>query len=886
MPGDHSSAAGGELALLPGARDDARPPHRLVFDAARVWSFSFLLAAASGALLAGGPAARLHALRHLAPSPIIVAVLVVLSAGALLVPVSFHHRTHTYLFSLTEIPLLLGLVFVAPWQLVLSRLMGELLVLTIVRRQAPIKVAFNVSVAMFSAALAATAYQQLLGAHLPVDPVGWGAAIEALALGALAAQVSVSIVVRLYGQGGQANHFDLVAYALLLLASIGLAFVVLDAAWYNAWAVLPLALVGGLIVFVHRGYLRLNQRFGALEQLYDFSRSLGGPQLEPTETAWAVLDRVRVVMRAKRAAMILIDAESVARRLVLDGVNRLPLERVVLDDSSFVTRVINKGGSGDRLPPPAGEELGFDSVAGGYRDGIVVPLVSADRVLGALLAVDRQEELDRFDDDDIRLFEALALHASSTIERASLVEELSLEAESKSYQATHDSLTGLPNRTLFLEHVSAALAETGRAAVALLDLDRFKDVNDALGHTKGDRLLCEVAECLVQAAYGRATVARIGGDEFALVVPNIIGPAEAIGIVQDLQAALSKPISVDGIVLAVRASAGIALGPENGDNVSLLLQRADLAMYMAKERHSGIELYSSSQEQNMERKLVLGGQLAKALRQGGELYLMFQPITSLTTGEVTRCEALARWNHPELGQIPVDEFIPIASQMGLIGEITEWVLNEGFAEAARWRRDGTPIGVAVNLSGRDLTDPFLVSRVARQLEINALPASSVTLEVTETEVMADIGEASKVLARLAELGVRIAVDDFGTGYSSLAYLHKLPLNELKIDRSFITNLAEDENNAIIVRSSIAMAHSLGLSVVAEGAEEAITCALLAEAKCDSVQGYYVSRPLTAAALRLWLEGKPRLELSAEVTPALRVVPDWQAKERALGRVSS
>ena len=507
-----------------------------------------------------------------------------------------------------------------------------------------------------------------------------------------------------------------------------------------------------------------------------------------------------------------------------------------------------------------------------------------------MLAVDRQEELDRFDDDDIRLFEALALHASTTIERASLVEKLSLEAESKSYQATHDSLTGLANRTLFLERVSAALAETGRAAVALLDLDRFKDVNDALGHNNGDRLLCQVAECLVLAAHGRATVARIGGDEFALVVPNIIGPAEAIGIVRDLQAALARPISVDGIVLAVRASAGIALAPEHGDNVSRLLQRADVAMYMAKERHSGIELYSAAQDQNMERKLVLGGQLAKALKQGGELYLMYQPITSLTTGEVTGCEALARWNHPELGPIPVDEFIPIASQMGLIGEITDWVLNEGFGEAAQWRRDGRLIGIAVNLSGRDLSDPFLVSRVARQLETTGLPASAVTLEVTETEVMADIGEASRVLAQLVELGVRIAVDDFGTGYSSLAYLHQLPLKELKIDRSFITNLSEDESNAIIVRSSIAMAHSLGLSVVAEGAEEAITCSLLADAKCDYVQGYYISRPLTAPVFRQWLKGNPRLELSSDVAPALRVVPDWQAKrltdEREVGRVRS
>ncbi len=870
--------ANAQLARPEAAKDGDSLPHRLVSHEARVWGFSILLASAAAVLYYVGPASRLHPLRHIAPTPLAVAVLVVLSAGALLLPVPFHHRGHSYLFGLSEIPLLLGLVFVAPWLLLLSRLSGDVAVQAGVRRQSPIKLFFNSSSTAFSVVVAATVYQELLGSRLPVGPAGWGAAFAALGLAALAAQVAVSTVVRLYGRGGEASSFDLAAYTVLLFATVGLALVVLDAAWFNSWAVLPLALVCAAIVFVHRGYLRLNQRFGALEQLYDFSRSLGGRYLEPTETAWAVLDRVRTVMRASRAAMILVDDERNVRRLVLDGDNRVPLERVVLDESSVVGRVITSGSSGHRLLASEGEsaEAGYDSMVGSFRDGIVVPLLSGERVLGALLALDRQEELNAFDDDDTRLFEALALHASTTIERARLVEELSLEAESKSHQATHDSLTGLPNRALFLEHVSAALFETGRAAVALLDLDRFKDVNDTLGHNKGDRLLCEVAECLVKAAHGRATVARIGGDEFALVVPNIIGPEEAIGIVRDLEAALSRPITVDGIVLAVRASAGIALAPEHGDNVSLLLQRADVAMYMAKERRSGIELYSPAQDQNMERKLVLGGQLAKALKHGGELYLMYQPIVSLTTGELTRCEALARWNHPELGQISAEEFIPIAARMGLIGEITAWVLTEGCAQAARWRRDGTPIGLAINLSGRDLSEPSLVSRVAHQLAINDLPPASVTLEVTETEVMADIDAAIVVLTQLADLGVRIAVDDYGTGYSSLSYLHRLPIDELKIDRSFISNLSEDENNAIIVRSSIAMAHSLGLSVVGEGAEHAITCSLLAEAECDSVQGYYISRPLTAPLLRQWLKANHRLELANGPVPALRVLPALRA----------
>jgi diguanylate cyclase (GGDEF)-like protein len=818
--------------------------------------------------------------------PWIGVVLVLLSAATVLAPVSFHHRGHTTLFSLSEVPLLLGLVFVSPAVLVLSRLVGEALVFGVVRRQSPLKLTFNTATAAASAAVAATIYRPLLGHHQAFGPAGWAAGAAALAAAAIVSQASVTIVIRLHGQRPPpSSGFDFLRFSLVLGASIGLAFVVLDAAWWDTWAVLPLAIVGALIVFAYRAYLKLTQRFGALEQLYDFSRALGGPNLDPAGTAWAILEHVQSVMRARRAELLLMDVWPEAHSLALDGDARSKVRRITISESSCVAEVIS--GSRPSLRQQVGDRTsaaGCDPVLGQFRDALVVPLLSGDQPIGALVALDRQEELDSFDDDDLRLFEALAAHASTTLERARLVEELRFEAESKTYQATHDLLTDLPNRALFLERATAALAETGRAAVAILDLDRFKEVNDTLGHSTGDKLVCEVAECLVRAAHGRATVARLGGDEFALIVPDIIGPEEAIGIVRDLEEALSKPMNIDGITLAVRASAGIALSPEHGDSVSLLLQRADIAMYLAKERRSGIEMYSAVQEQNMERKLVLGGQLAQALAQGRhELYLMYQPIADLDTGELLRFEALARWNHPELGQVPAEEFIGIAEQMGLIGEITEFVLSSACAEAARWRDAGMPIGLAVNLSGRDLSDQSLVDKVEERLAAYNLPASSLTLEVTETEVMADIVEASTVLGELGRLGVRIAVDDFGTGYSSLAYLHRLPINELKIDRSFVGNVAYDDSNAIIVRSSIAMAHSLGLSVVAEGAEDELTCAVLADAGCDSLQGYYFSRPLSTPVLHQWLRLNPRLEYSRELAPTLRVIPGEAAEQAASPR---
>ncbi|MFZ0171836.1 MAG: EAL domain-containing protein, partial [Acidimicrobiales bacterium] len=776
-----------------------------------------MLALISVALLLWGPithpawASPLHALL---PHPwIVAALLVVLSAAAVSAPVSFHHRGHTYLFSLSEVPLLLGLVFAAPWVLVVSRVAGGAIGLGVVRRQSPLKLAFNLANGAFTAAIAEVAYRAILRGGSPVGPSGWAAGAIALTLAALASQTAVALVVRMHGQRRQrAARFEFLTWGLLLLASIGLAFVVLDAAWgvrpsakTGSWAVLPLfvalLVVGGLIVSAYRGYLRLTNRFGALQQLYDFGLSLGGSQLEPAQTVWAILERVQSVMRASRAEVILTDEWPRGRRAALRDDQRSFENGIPLDGSSAIARVISEGRVSMHMRPfdPTAPARAADPVIGPFRDALVAPLTSGERVFGALLALDREEQLDPFDDDDLRLFEALAAHASTTLERARLVEELRLEAESKSHQAMHDTLTGLPNRTLFLERASAALAETGRAAVALLDLDRFKEVNDTLGHGTGDRLLCKVAECLVKAAHGRATVARLGGDEFAVIVTDIIGPEEAIGIVRDLETAVSQPMDVDGITLAVRASAGVALAPEHGDNVSTLLQRADIAMYLAKEKRSGIELFSPSQDQNMQRKLVLGGQLAQALAQRG-LHVVYQPIATLETGDLVRVEALCRWNHEEFGHVPADEFIAIAAQMGLIGEITDFVLSEACAEAAKWRDSGVPLGVSVNLSGRDLSRPSLVDEVADRLAANGLSADSLTLEVTETEVMADLGEASRVLGKLRDLGVRVAVDDYGTGYSSLAYLHRLPLRELKIDRSFITNMATDRSNAIIVRS--------------------------------------------------------------------------------------
>jgi diguanylate cyclase (GGDEF)-like protein len=841
----------------------------------KVFILCAVMAAGTVLLVAWGPLAGLGTLHPVASNQLALAVLIALFVVVNLAPLTLRWSGHVTLVVLNEIPLLLGLAIVAPWALVGCRLAADAFVFGLVRHQSAPKLAYNMTSGAIAAAAAATVYRQMLGPHSAIGAYGWVAGAAALAVASALSYVGFRIVTRLYGQSQSGKlASEAMSSMLVLIVSICLAFVVLDAAWADPWAIAPLVLVGGLVVFAYRGYLRLTDRFGALEQLYDFTRSVGGTKLESSGTCWAILEQVQILMRTRRSELIVIDATAGVSRFVLDGETRSMPEGGPPAEDSIVAEVVKKRESFFYSSGPyrRTDSSSIDTYLGEFQDVLVVPLPITEDAVGALVAMDRPDGSKMFDEDDRRLFEALAGQAGTTLQRARLIEELRFEAEAKSYQATHDPLTGLANRALFLERAASSLSQSGRAAIALLDLDRFKDVNDSLGHGTGDQLICQVARCLVEAAGDRATVARLGGDEFAIVIPGITGPEEAVGVVRDLEAALATPLEVEGITLAVTASAGISISPEHGDDVATLLQHADIAMYSAKARHTGVELFSAA-EDRIKYRLLLGGQLAASLTAGDHLSVMYQPKASFETGEVTGVEALARWHHPEYGPARADEFISLAEQMGLVCQIRDCVLDMACHHIAQLRREGMLIKLAVNLSGRDLSDPSLISNVEQRLAESGLPPQALTLEITETELMSDINEARDVLAQLVQLGVHIAVDDYGTGYSSLAYLHRLPLDELKLDRSYVSNVAHDEGDAIIVRSSITMAHSLGLSVVAEGAEDELTCSILANAGCDFVQGYYLARPMSLVDLRSWLATQPRLQYAAlPVAQSLRVVP--------------
>ena len=843
--GPSEAAASENAAPVPETRSWVVP--------ARIYAFSAVLALAAAALLAKGPFANASPIRHLTNQPEMFAVVCVLTVVTVWQPVILHYRSNSYIFVLSEVPLLLGLVFLSPRLFVLGSVLAYAFVYLFLTRKPLIRVTFNIASEALLIMLGIIVFRDLLGSHTPVSAQGWGSLAAAGCFIAIASTLVTKIVMRLNGQNSERwAPLQYTIEAMLMAASICLSFVVLDVAWFSLWATLPLLLVGLMIILAYRGYSRLLLRFGSLQRLYDFSRILGTASLEPSSMSLDVLEQVRTVMRARRAELILAEPSGIPRRISVGDEGASGIEPITLDQTSFVTKAIATGDASLHNTTARDGSPSNDPVAGEYSDAIVAPIMHGQAPIGAIVALDRDEEADHFDNDDLHLFGMLVAHASASLERARLVEELRYEVDSKSHQATHDMLTGLPNRMLFLTRAASALSESKRVAIVLLDLNRFKDVNDTVGHAIGDRLLCEVSERLLHAVSGRATVARLGGDEFALVLSNVSEPEGAVAIVHELNDEISRPIKIDGLTLAVAASAGIAMAPEHGDDVALLLQRAEIAMYLAKERRTTVEVYSVEQDQSMRRWLMLGGLLTHALEDKSELSVMYQPIANVETGHIEQVEALARWTHSVQGVIPPDEFIGIAEQLGLIGQITDFVLAEGCARLASWRQAGLQIGLAINVSGREFSDAGLVDRVAKHLRAHNIPPDALTLEVTETEVMADLGQASKVLNELAALGIRIAIDDYGTGYSSLAYLHRLPVQELKIDRSFVTNLPTDLSNAIIVRSSIAMAHSLGLTVVAEGAEDEVTCAMLADADCDSIQGYYLSRPMEPSSLQDWL----------------------------------
>jgi diguanylate cyclase (GGDEF)-like protein len=385
----------------------------------------------------------------------------------------------------------------------------------------------------------------------------------------------------------------------------------------------------------------------------------------------------------------------------------------------------------------------------------------------------------------------------------------------------------------------------------MLDLDRFKEINDALGHFNGDLVIERTAKRLESLCRGGDTVARLGGDEFALLLPKVRDRNAVLPIVERVREALKEPFVVAGLALEVEASMGIAMSPENGNAAGELLQAADIALYAAKRAHSGTEFYAAEQHRYSPAQLGLVAQLRRAIDQQ-ELVLHYQPKATVEGGEVTGVEALVRWEHRHMGLLFPDAFIPLTEHTSLIRPLTLHLLERALTDVAEWESQGISLSVAVNLSTQMLLDNDLARQVGRLLFKVGVPATALELEVTESSIVYDPRRASTVLQGLHDLGVRIAIDDFGTGYSSLVSLKQLPVSSIKIDKSFVMAMEESEDDAAIVRSTVQLGRNLGLEVVAEGVETGTAVAKLAEYGCEYIQGYYLSKPLPADKLIKWL----------------------------------
>lgn len=474
----------------------------------------------------------------------------------------------------------------------------------------------------------------------------------------------------------------------------------------------------------------------------------------------------------------------------------------------------------------------------GVRSAIVVPLQYQGTALGSLnLVFDTRQQFAQNDLDTLA-----SIGNTVALAMANARHIASLDA-----QATHDALTGLPNRVLlhreFDRHVQQQTQDAPGLALLLLDLDRFKEINDTLGHQVGDKLLCEIGPRLVDVlAPYENLICRLGGDEFAVLLPTVRRASVAQQIGRDIVSALGRSFTIGDITLPVGASLGIALFPGDGADSHALLRAADVAMYDAKRSGAGVRVYDPVLDTNTPERLALLGDFGRALVED-QLRLHYQPKYDLRQGRITGFEALVRWEHPQRGLLHPGSFVPMIELTDAIHDLTQWVLASALRQQQAWRAQGLTYSMAVNLSARNLLDRQCTARLEELLAQHHTEPGLLELEITETALMQDPEGAAVLLTRIAALGVHLSIDDFGTGYSSLSYLRSLPIDTLKIDRSFVTDMVREEQNAVIVRSTLGLAHNLNLRVVAEGVEDAATLALLREIGCDQAQGYYIGRPL-------------------------------------------
>ncbi len=755
-------------------------------------------------------------------------------------------RRQTFSITLSEAPLVVGLALTSPLVLLLARGLA-MVVSEIQHRVVGVKAAVNIALVTIESGVALLLFRALhVGAI--THPGSWPAVYLSIFVADTVSALFVALAITL--TQGRPSRRDLGLFLPpyiiggLLSASLGLLAVIALRAEPGSGALL--AMVGLLVLLSYRAYAALSRRHATLSEVNSFAQRVVGAS-GGGELVSLLLRDVTRLLAADSAVLWLRDpppdVPPVLRLSVDADGEPVPVERERPDLAARAD-----AGKSVLIPRGSDDPL-LDSE--GIRDAVQVPLPGGERAMGMLEVRDRLGDTSTFGDDDARLAEALAAHVATALQNDRLLER-------SVYDATHDALTGLPNRGLLTHRLAEALA-AGPAAVLIVDLDRFGQINDTLGGASGDEVLVQVAQRLVANASPGATVARVGNDEFGMLLPGVEEVGESLALAQAVRESLLEPVHVSGLALDGSGAVGVAVSPLHGRDAQLLLRRAEAALRLAKGGEPPVQSWRASLDSTDPRRLALIGELRRALERD-ELVLHYQPKVALqagpgrdkSVGAVTGVEALVRWQHPVEDLLHADEFLPMAERTGLIVPLTAVVMRLALSQCRAWLDAGRRIPVAVNLSVRGLLDPQLPATIARLLSTYELPSDMLTLEITESSVMRDVPRALPVLERLARSGISLSVDDFGTGYSSLAYLRRLPVSEVKIDKSFVQDMAVDESDAAIVETILGLARHLQLRVVAEGVEDERTRDRLASMGCDVAQGYLFSRPLPAERFTTWL----------------------------------
>ncbi len=776
-------------------------------------------------------------------------------------------RKESHSLSLACIPLMFGLLYTSPALVLLAYVLGGGATLLWIRRSDLIKVTWNACLFVAQVGVAGLFLRSLLGERLPEHPLDWLAPLGAVVAAELLSLLAVPLVIMavdvtfrpdLFANVGQSQVLAVLAGTFGVTAVSAL----LTSPYMAAYALVPLVGVGALL----RSSGHLAQRFRDLQQLHQFTRALANER--GARTLDIGLIELVQIMRTTSAGLLVIGGEdgsaSTLRMLVDDSfvdIETQPLAQgflALLDDDSIAQL--------DDDDPRADVREILHHLQ--CRKLLAVRVLSEVDAVAVLFVTDRLGMRSEFTADELRLFGSLANTLSSRLSNDRLVERL----ES---QARHDALTGLPNRLSFELALSGLLARAGTSgALIMLDLDRFKEINDSLGHDTGDRLLIEVADRLRRFARSTDLIARFGGDEFAVVLTHAAD--DSVGTltqrVHDLAEAVTAKIELEGIKFEVYASLGAAQWPEQGSDSTILLRRADIAMYEAKRNNLGVVWYQPALDADAPRRMDLYLSVGAAL-DDDDFFVHFQPKVSLEHGRIVGAEALVRWTHPAHGPISPTEFLPLITQSGMIGKLTRLVFRRAAEGVAALRTAGFKLPIAVNLTPRDLLDPALVDDLLAILDETGVDAAWLHVEITEHAMVVDFDTSIAVLNRLRSIGLQVAIDDFGTGYSSLQHLHQLPIDQIKIDRSFISRMRLDGSAAAIVRASVNLADDLGLITVAEGVEIDEELRMVAAMGCREMQGYLVSRPLPIHELVGWVrQWSPTVLLDRLVVPSQATSP--------------